>query len=122
MNENANPLRIAIYCHTHTQNPIQIDYQRAVVMDTVLRCADVPPEITVYADNGFCPSTQVRPAFQRLLQSVAEGETDCIAVNHWDHLSVPGPDADALLRFFRKHEVLVIECRAQPAIIVRIAA
>ena len=115
-------LRIAAYCHTHRSNADDIAFQKTVITQTINRCSDVPPQIIVYVDDGICPNTESQTGFQRLLQDVAAGRIDCIAVCHWHHLATSEEDSKLLQRFFRRHEVLVVECRLPPAVLVRIAA
>ncbi|MGO1073401.1 recombinase family protein [Lysobacter sp. CA199] len=116
------PLRVAVYCQTLWNDIDLIGFQKTVIADTLRRCADVPPILTIYVDNGFCANTQVRPDFHRLLLDVAARKIDVIAVCEWGRLATGEADIKQLLRYFYKHDVLVVECETKPARLVLLAA
>lgn len=116
------PLRVAVYCHTFSEDRDEVGFQRKVIIRTLERCTDPFPIITLYTDDGFCPDTQMRPDFQRMLLDVAAGHLDCIAFCGWDHLSGVEDSRKMLRRFLKKHEVLPLECRVLEAVLVRLAA
>jgi hypothetical protein len=57
-----------------------------------------------------------------MLLDAATGHLDCIAFCGWDHLSGIEESRQMLSRFFKKHEVLPLECRVLEAVLVRLAA
>lgn len=116
------PLRIAMYCQTLWNDTDFIGFQKTVITDTLRRCADVPPLLSTYIDNGFCASTQVRPDFQRLLLDVGAGKVDVIAVCDWGRLATTNADMRQLMRFFYQHHTLVVECQTKPARLALLAA
>ncbi|WP_408951447.1 recombinase family protein [Lysobacter sp. Hz 25] len=116
------PLRIAIYCHTILKDRDEIGFQRKVIKRTLDRCTDLPPVLTFYTDDGFCPDTQVRPEFQRMLLDAAAGHLDCVAVCGWDRLTTITDDRSLLKRFLDRHDVHVLECKVLEAVLIRMAA
>lgn len=116
------PLRIAVYCQTLWTDADLIGFQKTVITDTLRRCADMPPVLSIYVDDGFCPNTQVRPDFQRLLRDVANRKVDVIAVCEWSRLATCDADIKQLLRYFYEHDALVVECQTKPARLVLLAA
>jgi hypothetical protein len=116
------PLRIAMYCQTLWQDIDFIGFQKTVITDTLRRCADVPPLLSSYIDNGYCASTQIRPDFQRLLLDVTARKIDIIAVCDWGRLATTDADMGELLRYFYRHRTLVVECETKPARLVLLAA
>ncbi|MGH8083306.1 MAG: recombinase family protein [Lysobacter sp.] len=122
MTQITNTLQIAIYCHSTQPDAGYIAYQRQGVGRVIDRCAGSAFNVRDYADDGYCPDTTVRPAFQRLLLDCASGLIDCIAVTDWQRLARSAPDAQRLQCYFQRHGVLVVECRVREGVIVRIAA
>ncbi|MGH8081127.1 MAG: recombinase family protein [Lysobacter sp.] len=113
-------LRVAAYCRADAPDSDLIAFQKTVIRTTLARCADEPPQITVYADDGIYPRESVRPDLQRLLRDVVARRIDCVAVCGWENLADTQTELRLLRRFFRDHEVLVMECRLPPAYLVRI--
>lgn len=122
MTVQLTPMRIAIYCQTLWKAPDLITVQRVTLMETLNRCCDIPPTLSVYIDDGYCPNTQVRPDFQRLLRDIAAGQLDCVAVFGCERLAQRASDYAVLKRYLDKYGVVVMECQQMPARMVRIAA
>lgn len=117
------PLRIAVYCQTPIASPDHITVQRVTLVETLNRCCDVTPILSIFADDGYCAHSQNRPGLQRLLQAAEARQIDCIAVLGRQHLSTKAADYDELLRVLeQKYHVSVMECEQAPARIVRGAA
>ncbi|WP_394540128.1 recombinase family protein [Lysobacter enzymogenes] len=117
------PLRIAVYCQTPVASPDHITVQRVTLVETLNRCCDATPILSVYVDDGYCAHSQNRPGLQRLLQAAEARQIDCVAVLGRHHLSARAGDYDELTRVLeQKYHVQVMECEQAPARIVRGAA
>ncbi|MBT2748381.1 MULTISPECIES: recombinase family protein [unclassified Lysobacter] len=115
-------LRIAIYCQSAQTDADYIAYQREGVRKVIDRCTSGEVEVEHYSDDGLDVDRDARPGFQRLLADAAGGTIDCIAVTGWNRLAASELGVQMLARFFRKHGVLVVECRLREGLVVRLAA
>ncbi|MGO1069683.1 recombinase family protein [Lysobacter sp. CA199] len=122
MTQITNTLQIAMYCHSNQPDAGYIAYQQQGIAWVIDRCAGSAFAVREYADDGYCPETTVRPAFQRMLIDAASGCIDCIAVTDWNRLATSASGVQRLQRFFQRHGVLVVECRVREGVVVRIAA
>ena len=104
-------VRVAIYCRKSTEKNLDgfnsLDAQREAVENYVksqkAKGWVVLPE--KYDDAGFTGANTKRPAFQKLLQDIADGKVDVIAVYRYDRLSRSLLDFLQLLSFFKEQGV-----------------
>jgi len=113
-------LRCAIYTRKSTEEGLEqefnsLDAQReaaeAFIKSQRREGWIALPEL--YDDGGFTGANMDRPALTRLLQSVEEGELDCVVVYKVDRLSRSLLDFTRMLSVFEKHNVCFVAVTQQ---------
>src|SRR5215471_6154939 len=61
-----------------------------------------------YDDGGFTGGNTERPALQRLLADIAEGQVDCVVVYKIDRLSRSLLDFAKMMELFEKYRVALV--------------
>ena len=109
--EGSQSSRVAIYTRKSTDEGLEqefnsLDAQRQAVESYVesQRGMGWSAISAPYDDGGFSGGTTDRPAFQRLLEDVAAGGVDIVAVYKLDRLSRRQLDLLRTLEFFDEHK------------------
>lgn len=104
--------RVAIYTRKSTEDGLEqefntLDAQRQSAEQFVASRASQGWHVIQkkYDDGGFSGATTVRPAFKDLVEDIARGEIDIVAVYRLDRLSRSFFDFADILRLFDKHSV-----------------
>ena len=105
--------RCVIYCRKSSsegldRNYTSIDAQRDTCLRFIESHAGDGWQYTgqVFEDGGFSGGTTDRPAFQRMMRDVRNGEIDIIVIHKLDRINVDEPKAEAIRFIFERYPVI----------------
>jgi site-specific DNA recombinase len=116
----ANPLRCAIYTRKSTEEGLDQDFnsldaQREAAEAYIRSQAHAGWTClpTRYDDGGYSGSNLARPAPQRLLADIRDGQIDCVLTHRVDRLSRSLLDFAKLMELFEEHQVAFVSVTQQ---------